>query len=106
MTSSRAESDAHAPERTRAAHIRRRSPRVRRWDAAPVDVSYAVVAEFDRDDVPTDQQIAVNDLLRREEVVQVAWATRAEPRPRPARPGQVLVAMVLLNHTATETAAG
>ena len=71
-----------------------------------MDVSYAVVAEFDGDDVPTDQQIAVNDLLRRDEVVQVAWAKRAEPRPRPARRRQVLVAMVLLNHTATENAAG
>lgn len=78
----------------------------RRWNAAPVDVSYAVVAGFDVDDVPTDQQIAVNDLLRRDEVAQVVWAKRAEPRPRPARPRQVLVAMVLLNHTATEDTAG
>lgn len=70
-----------------------------------MDVSYAVVAEFDADDVPADQQTVVNNLLSRDEVVQVAWAKRSLPQPRPGRPRQVLVAMVLLNHTATEGAA-
>ena len=67
-----------------------------------MDVSYAVVAEFDADQVPTDQQVAVTDLLRRNEVVQVVWAKRAKPPPRSARARLVLVATVLLNHTATD----
>lgn len=72
------------------------------WDAAPVDVSYAVVAEFEADQVPTDQQVAVTDLLRRNEVVQVIWAKHGKPQPRPAQARLVLVATVLLNHTATD----
>jgi hypothetical protein len=67
-----------------------------------VDVSYAVVAELAGDHVPSHEQAAVVDLLRRAEVVQVAWAKRAKPQRRPARHREVLVAMVLLDHTATE----
>lgn len=67
-----------------------------------MDASYAVVAEFAADHVPTDQQIAVTDLLRRNEVVQVIWAKHAKPQPRPARAHPALVATVLLNHTATD----
>jgi hypothetical protein len=70
-----------------------------------VDVSYAVVAEFADDDVPTDQQLVVNNLLSRDEVVQVIWAKRSLPQPRPSRPRRVLVAMALLNHSATESVA-
>jgi hypothetical protein len=67
-----------------------------------VDVSYAVIAEFEGDRVPIEQQVAVTDLLRRNEVVQVVWAKHAKPQRRPGRPHSVLVAMVLLNHTATD----
>ena len=67
-----------------------------------MDVSYAVVAEFEGDRVPDDQQVAVTALLRRDEVVQVVWAKSAKPQRRPARPQPILVAMVLLNHTATD----
>ena len=67
-----------------------------------MDVSYAVIAEFAGDVVPTEQQVAVTDLLRRNEVVQVVWAKHAKPQRRPARAHSVLVATVLLNHTATD----
>ena len=66
-----------------------------------MDVSYAVTAEFAGDQVPVDQQVAVTGLLRRNEVVQVVWAKHAKPQRRPARADRVLVATVLLNHTAT-----
>ena len=67
-----------------------------------MDVSYAVVAEFADDHVPSEDQVAVTELLRRAEVVQVAWVKRAKPQRRPARPREVLVVMVLLDHTATD----
>ena len=82
--------------------LRRQLGQAARWDAPPVDVSYAVIAEFASDAVPPEQQVAVTDLLRRNEVVQVVWAKHAKPQRRPARPNSVLVATVLLNHTATD----
>lgn len=80
-----------------------------------MDVTYVLIARLAVDRLPQDDEHLANGLVHRDEVAQVVWAKRQNPRPKSlsrrdspnnvnwaARPTYLLDLLVLLNHRASE----